>query len=256
MSDAGVPSDISGRKIFFLYPTGSVEHQIVTELIQQEYEIYIIRDHSRMPRTLSKYRDSVVYVNIDEKMREDEWDKWIRGLKASLPELKFGVFSSTDDEDIKNKYVNEIRVECGFIGLKLDMSRSVNKILEILAILNIKGRRKYIRASTARETTATINMPYGGSYINGVIKDVSVVGISCVFDHDPELTKNALFKDIQIRLQSMLLKVEAIAFGSRMDGNEKNYVLIFTQRIDPDVKVKIRKYIQSNLQSKMDAELK
>jgi hypothetical protein len=50
--------------------------------------------------------------------------------------------------------------------------------------------------------------------------------------------------------------VEAIVFGSREEGPEKVYVLIFTQRIDPDVRTKIRKYIQHNLQSKMDNELK
>ncbi|MDR2028510.1 MAG: pilus assembly protein PilZ, partial [Treponema sp.] len=61
---------------------------------------------------------------------------------------------------------------------------------------------------------------------------------------------------IQIKLQSMLLKAEGIVFGSRMDGLEKIYVILFTQRIDPDVRVKIRKYIQSNLQAKMDGELK
>ena len=53
----------------------------------------------------------------------------------------------------------------------------------------------------------------------------------------------------------MLIKVEAIAFGSRTDGGEKSYVLLFTQRIDPDVRVKIRKYIQVNLQNKMDSEI-
>jgi hypothetical protein len=82
------------------------------------------------------------------------------------------------------------------------------------------------------------------------------VGVSCAFEQDPELTKNALFKDIQVRLQTMLLKVEAIVFGSRMDGNEKIYVLLFTQRINPDVRTKIRKYIQLNLQSKMDKDLR
>jgi hypothetical protein len=41
-----------------------------------------------------------------------------------------------------------------------------------------------------------------------------------------------------------------------MEEDEKNYVILFTQRIDPSAKTKIRKYIQSNLQSKMDAEMK
>ena len=37
---------------------------------------------------------------------------------------------------------------------------------------------------------------------------------------------------------------------------KKIYVVLFTQRIDPDVRTRIRKYIQQNLQVKMDTELK
>jgi len=37
---------------------------------------------------------------------------------------------------------------------------------------------------------------------------------------------------------------------------EKIYVVLFTQRIDPEVRIKIRKYIQRNLQNKMDFELR
>jgi len=254
MSGTNVQTDIVGRKVFFLYPTASVQNQIVTELVQQEYEIYISKDHSRLAQTLKKYSDSVVFVNIDDGMPELEWEKWIIALYNAAPDIKIGVFSSSNDEELKSKYVEKLKISCGFMALKLDMSKTIPVILEILKVMNAKGRRKYIRATTERETTATMNMPLKGNIFNGVIKDISVVGISCSFENDPGLPRNALFKDIQIRLQSMLLKVEAIAFGSRMDGNEKIYVLIFTQRIDPEVRVKIRKYIQQNLQNKMDSE--
>jgi hypothetical protein len=82
------------------------------------------------------------------------------------------------------------------------------------------------------------------------------VGISCTIEDNPDITKNTLFKDIQIKLQTAIMKVEGIVFGTRMEGDDKVYVILFTQRIDPDVRTKIRKYIQHNLQSKMDIELK
>jgi hypothetical protein len=255
MSDASFQSDIVGRKIFFLYPTASVKSQIITELVQQEYEVYTCKDHSRLARLLKKYPDSIVFVNIDDGMPAIEWEKWISTMSSAQPSIKIGIFSSSNDEELKNKYVNTLHVTGGFMSLKVDMSKTIPVILEILKGMNAKGRRKYIRATTERETTATMNMPLRGDLFNGVIKDISVVGISCTFEYDPGLARNALLKDIQIRLQSMLLKVEAIVFGSRMDGNEKIYVLIFTQRIDPEVRVKIRKYIQQNLQNKMDVEI-
>jgi len=255
MGDTNTASDITGRKIFFLYPTGSVQNQVISELAQQEYEVYIAKDHAKLARALKKYNDSIIFINIDDGISEPDWEKWIGGILSSLPELKIGVLSSSSNEELKEKYLNKLHITCGFIGLKHDMSKSIDVILETLKTVNAKGRRKYIRASTEREATATINMPHNGEFIKGIIKDISVVGVSCKFDVDPDLKKNALSKDIQIKLQSMLIKVEAIAFGSRMDGAEKSYVLLFTQRVDPDVRVKIRKYIQMNLQNKMDSEI-
>jgi len=248
-------TDAVGRKIFFLYPTASVKNQIITELVQQEYEVYVATDHARLSRALKKYSDSVIFVNIDEGMPEQEWERWIGGIHTSMPNIKIGVFSSDSKEELREKYTNKLNVSCGFMGLKVDMSKTAGSVLEVLKVMNVKGRRKYLRASTERESTATLNMSYNGEFVKGTVKDISVVGISCTFEKDIALKKNSFYKDIQLKLSSMLLRVEAVAFGSREDSGEKIFVLLFSQRIDPDVRVKIRKYVQMNLQSKMDSEI-
>jgi len=256
MSGESDTTEITGKKVFFLYPTASVQNQVVTLLIQQEIETYIVKDHARLARAIKNHPNSIIYVNIDESMPEPEWEKWIAGVINTEPSIKFGVFSSNMNEELKNKYINKFKVTCGFLTLNKDMSKAAQKTLDILNGMNVKGRRKYLRASTDREKVATMNMPFNGEFINGTVKDISLVGISCVFNNDPGLKKNVLYKDIQIRLQTMLLKVEAVAFGSRVQEGEKTYVLIFTQRIDPEVQSKIHKYIQTNLQGKMDLALK
>jgi hypothetical protein len=256
MSDSKNQPDITGRKVFFLYPTAPVVNQIITELVQNEYEVYVSKDHKRLTRILKKYPDSIIYVNIDEGMPEAEWEKWVHTVNSSLPDIKIGILTSSTSEENRMKYLDKLRVQCGYMIQKIDMGGYIAKILETLNVLNVKGRRKYLRATTERETNATMNMPLQGDFVNADIKDISVVGISCAFKDDPELKKNELIKDIQIRLQTMLLKAEAVVFGSREDKYGKNYVFLFTQRIDPDVRIKIRKYIQQNLQSKMDSEIK
>lgn len=258
MSNAGSPSDIVGRKVFFLHPTAVVQNRIISELVQQEYEVYVAKHNDTLLRVLNKYTDSIVFVDINEQMPEKDWEVWITSIMQS-PETKgvaIGIVSANDDELIKRKYLLSVKVACGYTALKSDLDKATVHIMEVLQKVEAKGRRKYIRAATGNESNTTVNLPINGMFINGVIKDISVVGISCCFDEDPELTKNALFKDIQLKLQSTILKVEGIVFGSRMDGRDKIYVILFTQRIDPDVRTRIRKYIQSNLQSKMDIELK
>jgi hypothetical protein len=258
MSNASSPSDILGKKIFFLHPSAVIQNEVVAELVQQEYEVYIVRNHAVFRRVLKRYPGSIVFADIDEGMSEKDWEAWIRGVLGD-PEMGgvgLGILSVNNDEGLQRKYINSVKVQCGYTVLKSDLKNSIKQVLDILKAVDAKGRRKYIRATTENEALTTVNLPVNGTFVNGTVKDISVVGLSCTFAEDPGLAKNTLFQNIQVKLQSMLLKVEGIVFGSRMDGLTKIYVILFTQRIDPEVRTKIRKYIQQNLQTKMDAELK
>ena len=257
-SEQAGKAEVSGKKIFFLHPTALIQNEVAAELIQQEYEVYVTKNHGNLRKVLKRYPNSVVFVTLDEGMQEKDWETWIGGI-MNTPETSstaIGIISANDSEALQRKYINNLKVSCGYTVLKHDLSASIRQIHENLRTVDAKGRRKYMRAATETETATTANLPLNGTYVTGSIRDISVVGFSCSFDHDPELVKNTLFKDIQLRLQSTLLKAEGIVFGSRMDGLGKIYVILFTQRIDPEVKMKIRKYIQHNLQSKMDLELK
>jgi hypothetical protein len=250
--------DQLGKKIFFLYPSTIMQNEVAAELIQQEYEVYVVRDHQKLLKILKRYPDSIVLVNIDDRMPEGDWETWIRNVLAepAAAMVQIGILSANDDEVLERKYINSVKVQCGYTIIKSDTNKAVKQLLDILKAVDAKGRRKYIRATSENKALTTLNLPHNGAYINGTIKDISVVGLSCVFSEDPELERNSLCPNIQIKLQSMLLKAEGIVFGSRMDGLDKIYVILFTQRIDPDVRTKIRRYIQSNLQAKMDEELK
>ena len=257
MADTGSPNDIIGKKIFFLFPTVVVENKIISELIQQEYEVYVAKNKDTIRRVIRGYKNSIVFVDINEHMKETEWEGWITAVK-NAPDTKdtsIGIVTANDDEKIKRKYLMTVKVS-GYTVLKFDLDKAIMHIIEILQKLDAKGRRKFIRATTTSDVNATVNMPINGRFVKGQIRDISVVGISCTLEGNPEIAKNTLFKDIQVKLQTSLLKVEGIVIGSRTDENEKVFVLLFTQRIDPDVRTKIRKYIQHNLQTKMDVELR
>jgi len=258
MSENAGNSDIIGKKIFFLYPTNAVQNQIIAELIQQEYEVYIAKDKDKLKKTLRTYPDSIVFININEHMPEAEWDVWITGLMEApdTKDVSVGIVTPNDEDSIKRKYLMAMKVPCGYTVMGYDLEKATTQIISILQTSGAKGRRKYIRAIIDRgETNATINLPVNGSFINGHLKDISVVGVSCTLDGNPEIPKNTLCKDIQLRLQTNLLKVEGIVFGSRVEEAETIYVILFTQRINPEVRTKIRKYIQQNLQSKMNFTL-
>ena len=247
-----------GKKIFFLHPSALVQNQVVAELGQEEFEVYFVKDEVKLRHLLKKYPASVVFASINEGLRENAWEEWFRAVSSDkeIAGVDIGIIASSDEENTKRKYISEFHVSCGYTVQRANVSALTKQLIDILNGVNAKGRRKYLRAITGKETNTTVNLPMNGTFVNGLIKDISVVGFSCSFPEDPKIAKNSLFSDIQIRLQSQLLKAEGIVFGSRMDGDEKNYVILFSQRTSPDVRTRIRKYIQSCLQNKIDDELK
>ncbi|MDR0997564.1 MAG: PilZ domain-containing protein [Treponema sp.] len=258
MSSENGPSDVLGKKVFFLCPSAVVVNEIVQELVQQEFEVYVAKDHGALQQVLKQFPDSLVLVDIDEGINEKDWELWIRGVMGnqSTQNIKIGILSGNKDEELQKKYVDSIGVACGYTILRKDLSIPMRRILEILKTEEAKGRRKYLRAVMENNASATVNMPHDNAFINGVIKDISTVGFSALFEEDPEMSKNSLFQNIQIKLQSTILKVEGIVFGSRMEDLRKLYVILFTQRIDPSVRTRIRKYIQQTFQAQMDVLLK
>jgi hypothetical protein len=250
--------EILGKKIFFLYPAALVQNEVVEELIQEEYEVYTVRDEGKLRKILAKYPDSVVLVNINEQLPEEKWEAWIRDLMSdpATARVAVGILAPGGDENVKRKYVNAIKAPCGYIQVKADSRTLVRQVVAALKAANAKGLRKHIRAAPDNEAMTSINLPLNNDYVKGTIRDISAAGLSCVFDEDPGLEKNSLCQNVQIKLQSMLLKIEGIVFGFRIDGDAKIYVIVFTQRTDPAVRTKIRIYAHNVLQARLDSEFK
>ncbi|WP_245534755.1 pilus assembly protein PilZ [Treponema primitia] len=235
-----------------------VQNDIVEALIQEELEVYVIKDHEKLRKIVTQYPDSVILVNISEQMPEGDWERWIRGIMAdqATARVDIGILCPNGDAKLQQKYVNILKLKCGYIQVKSDSKVLFRQLMEALKAANARGQRKHIRAALEGDAVTAINLPVNGDFIKGTLKDISTVGLSCVFERDPGLGKNSLCQDVQIKLQSMILKIEGIVFGSRIDGDTKIYVIVFTQRTDPAVRAKIRKYIQTTLQSRIDAEFK
>lgn len=250
-------TELLGKKVFFLYPPSVIRDEVLVTLSEQEFEVYLLRDHEGAKRILRKYNDALVFINIDDGQNEAEWESWIRSVMGdpATKNVGIGILSYNAPDALKKKYLMEIGIPCGFIHLKMGLEQGTRILLETLRANEAKGRRKYVRANCAHDHLSSVNLYYNGNRFLGDIRDISAVGFSCFFENDPGMPKNALIDNIQMKLRGSLLTVEAIVFGKREEAGTV-YVMLYTQRVESMARAKIRKYIQTTLQTFIESELK
>lgn len=244
-----------GKKVFFLYPPSVIRENLITQLLEQEFEVYMLKDHEAARRLLRTYPNSIIFVNIDAGLSEKEWEEWIRATMAdpALAKVGIGIVSYNTDESLQRKYLMDLGIQCGFVRLKLGAEESSKILIETLKANEARGRRKFVRAACTSDNLSGINVKEGQKQINGTIRDISVVGLSCVFDVDPYFKKNSVLRDVQLRLRGSLIKLEAVVFGTHADDTSV-YVLIFSPKMDNVSRSKIRNYIQISLQNEIEAQ--
>lgn len=248
---------ILGKKVFFLYPPSVIREELITRLLEEEYEIYMLKNPDDAKRLLRKFSDSIVFINIDEGLTEKEWETWIRDIQSDKQtgQVGIGILSYNNDDELRKKYLMDIGIQCGYIHMKLSLEEATKILLKTLRANEAKGRRKYLRVDCQDDHLSSINIRVDGNQINGTIRDISIVGLSCTFEQEAGLPKNALLKDIQLKLRGTLIKADAIVFGNRSDGLSTIYVLLFTKTLSGPDRQKIRRYIQTTLQNSIKMNL-
>ncbi|MDR0586220.1 MAG: PilZ domain-containing protein [Treponema sp.] len=244
-------ADLTGKKIFILYPHSVIQEEMLDILIMAGFEAYVIHDHKRAIKLLIRFPESIMFINIDEGLSEGEWESYIRGVQESPKTggTKLGILSYNTDQKLMQKYLMDIAVPCGYIQLKLGIKESTRIMLSALEANEARGRRKFIRADCADETNATVNIkgPMGMYY--GKILDISAVGIAARFDKIEDHAANDLIKEVQLKLRGSLVLVNMTFMGKRADNV---CVLLFDAKMDQSQKLVVHRFIKYILQRYID----
>jgi hypothetical protein len=244
-------ADLTGKKIFILYPHSVIQEEMLDILIMAGFEAYVIHDHKRAVKLLIRFPESIMFINIDEGLSEAEWESYIRGIQESpkTKDCKLGILSYNTDQKLMQKYLMDIAVPCGYIQLKLGIKESTRIMLSALEANEARGRRKFIRADCAGEANATVNIkdPMGIYY--GKILDISAAGIAAQFDKIGNYAVNDLIKEVQLKLRGALALVNMIFMGKRADNV---CVLLFDAKMGQDQKLVVHRFIKYILQHYID----
>jgi hypothetical protein len=250
----------NGRKVFFLYPH-SIVRDLVKDIVRNEYEVYVIEDHERLRSLLVKYRNPIVFVNIEERLKEDEWEKYIKEVLSgpSTKEVGIGVLTYFDrSKALTEKYLLELGVNCGYIRLKTDISKCKAIILKMLEANEARGKRRFVRG-LCNPKLDTFNVAFNGARAQGRLLDVSIAGMACQFtDLTRKIEVGQELKDMQLVLRGARCQVDGrVIRVDRRGGDSDVYIVLFkAESLTAPVKEKIHNFIQVCLQNAIDQEMK
>ncbi|RPJ05936.1 MAG: hypothetical protein EHM28_11080 [Spirochaetaceae bacterium] len=253
------PNPANGRKVFFLYPNALVK-EMIKDFIRHEFEVYSVDNHIGLKSLLKKYQNTILFINIEERLKEDEWEAYIKSI-LSDPDSKgtgIGVFTYFDrSKALTEKYLLELGVNCGFIRLKTDIKKCKDIILKTLEANEARGKRLFIRG-ICNPRVDTFNLFFNGSRYNGRLLDVSIAGFAGQFtEAPPKVEAGQLLRDIQIVLRGgrFSLDGQIIRIDRRKNDSDLFIVLFKPDKMTPDIRNRIHDFITMCLQNAAEQEL-
>ena len=243
----------AGKKIFLLYPHSVIRDDMLDMLIMAGYETYTLVDEKKAQKLLVKFPGSIMFINIDEGMKENEWEAYIRSIQGD-PETKgcrLGIMSYNQDQALMQKYLMELAIPCGYIQLKLGLQESTEIILSALEANEARGRRQCIRAACHDDINASLNFKGDSGMFLGKLMDISSAGVAARFEKNISMASNTLIKDVQLRLRGGLFMTDMTLMGQRHD-DKRVYILLFGSKLSASDKLVIHHYIKLCLQKYID----
>ena len=244
-------SDIEGKKIFLLRPHSVIRDDMLDQLIMEGYETYTLLDEAKAAKLLAKFPGSFMFINIDEGLKEEEWENYIRTIQKD-PQTKgsrLGIMSYNQDHELMRKYLMELSVPCGYIQLKLGIHESTKIILNALDANEARGKRRHIRVDCQDDISSALNYKGDTGIYHGKILDISAAGIAVMFDKIKDFPPNALLEDVQLRLRGGIVMTNMILMGKRENGV---HILLFDPKMTEENKLTIHRYIKLCLRKYID----
>ena len=247
--------DAAGKKIFLLHPHSVIREEMLDLLIMAGYETYTLMDEARARKLLAKFPGSIMFINIDEGLKESEWEAYIREIQENpqTKDSRLGIMSYNQDRVLMQKYLMDLAIPCGYIQLKLGLNESTKIILGALEANEARGRRKCIRADCHDDISSSLNFKGDLEEIfHGSIMDISSAGVAAKFDKFVNLPTGSVLKNVQLKLRGGLVMTDMILIGQRQD-DKHIHILLFDAKLSTENKLVIHRYIKQCLQKYIDA---
>lgn len=244
-----------GKKVFFLFPP-PVLSEVVESLARQEFEVYLTRESERLRRYLEKSPDSIVFLNLDDGLDEAAWLAYTQGLRKDSPAVGVGVVVLNDNAELREHYLMNLQLQCGFIILKIGAAKTAEILVKTLEANEARGRRKFVRAVCA-PGVAQCAFDYEGTTLRAALSDLSSSGMAIRLEGGTSLKVGTVLRDISLTIKGQRILASGVVVAKRSDASDApaHVVMFDPSSIDESRREKLKTAVCKINQTAMDAIL-
>lgn len=249
MSDNFEATD--SKKIFFLFVPPETDERIVKKIVAHEYEAYTIsEDAAHYLPILQKYLNSIIFAYETNCPRNVNWKDYYEKLSivGQDGDIKISTWFSENGVLRVNENLSNFPITLKTIDPKSGADILLDQLLDMLKAMSARGRRNYIRIKCNDGYSATFSIKILRNIYNGVILDISSIGMACTFNPPLELMVNAKIEDVQLRLNGHISHISGTIFGKRDIEGKSVYVIIFDFKNSPETRTRINEFVYTSLQ--------
>jgi hypothetical protein len=247
-------SGVLGKKVFFLYPP-PVLTEVLQELTNREFEVYLVKDHERLRRVISMSPDAIVFLDLDDGLDEAGWEAYVRVLRKDpvTVGVGIGVLTLNDDPVLREKYIMDIQIQCGFVILKIGASRTAEILVKTLDANEARGRRKFVRA-VCQPGTGQCVVEHEGATLRAELSDLSSAGMAIRFEGGAVLRVGTVLRGISISIRGQRVLVSGFVAARREGaaGDDVHLVMFDPSSLDDARRGKLRSIVGYINQTAMD----
>ena len=234
--------NISGKKIFLLYPDESLRSVFHGEL-RNSFTIYYMYDYEKIRPLAAYYPGSIIVLNLinnDLGWLPDELEAELEGMREERP----SIIILHDGNKPENPLCTlSIRSTGDDEALRAELKK-------VFEELGGKGRRNFVRYGGNGENIASIVIPVKSDTLQGVVHDISASGLSCSFPQAMEIpSKKELAVTLGIGGESIALT--AFKILERKFNDDIIHVLKFSGGMPADRIEMLLNFIYSSLDNEM-----
>lgn len=242
-----------GKKVFFLYPP-PVLTEVLQDLTNREFEVYLARDPERLKRVLASSPDSIIFIDLDEGLDDAGWEAYVRSLRATpaTAGIGVGILTLNDDDALREKYLMDLQVQCGFVILKLGAAKTSEILVKTLEANEARGRRKFVRAA-CQPGTGQCTIEHEGVTLRAELTDLSSAGMAIRFENGADFRVGTVFRGISLAIRGQRVLASGFVAARRVEsGGDVHVVMFDPASLDDARREKIRSIVGRVNQLAMD----